>query len=148
MHVRVTQKSTNLDFMRSIAVLLVVGAHSCLYLGHPEYCGWAGITGVSIFFVHTTLVLMWSLERDEHVGRFYLRRSFRIYPLWLAVLACVLLMRLPQYPPDYAFHWPHPQELLGNILLVGNLRGGVGLVGASWTLPIEMQMYLFLPFLF
>ena len=141
-------KTVNLDFMRSVAVLLVVGAHLSLYTGFGAYNGWSGITGVCMFFVHTTLVLMWSLERDDHVGHFYLRRAFRIYPLWLAVLGLVLLLHLPQFPPDLVFHWPTRHELLFNVLLLGNLKYGTSLVGASWTLPIEMQMYLFLPFLF
>ncbi len=143
-----THKTVNLDFMRSIAVMLVVGAHTSLYTGFGAYNGWSGLTGVCMFFVHTTLVLMWSLERNEHVGQFYLRRMFRIYPLWLAVLALVLILHLPQFPPDFVFHWPSARELLFNVLLLGNLKYGTLLVGASWTLPIEVQMYLFLPFLF
>lgn len=147
MAARANHKSTNLDFMRSVAVLLVVGAHTLLYTGSAAY-GWSGITGVCMFFVHTTLVLMWSLERDDHVGRFYLRRIFRIYPLWWAVLGIVIALHLPQFPPEFRFHRPAKQELLGNVLLLNNLRGGVDLVGASWTLPVEVDMYLFLPFLF
>lgn len=67
--------------MRSVAVLCVVIAHGLTYLGLPAIAGWSGITGVCFFFVHTSLVLMFSLERDPEVGSFYLRRMFRIYPL-------------------------------------------------------------------
>ncbi len=140
----------NLDFLRSMAVSLVVVAHGMLYLqrGHT---GFLGITGVCMFFVHTTLVLMGSLERDPHAGRFYLRRAFRIYPLWLLVLATTVLFAIPISPataPVFAFVRPDWRDLLGNATLTMNVYGYSDLVGASWSLPLEMQMYLFLPFLF
>ena len=142
---------TNLDFMRSVAVLLVASAHLLLYTGHVKLDGWSGITGVCIFFVHTSLVLMWSLERDPHVGRFYVRRAFRIYPLWIVVLLLTILVRLPMsplYAPAFVFYQPHLKEFIANLLLVFNLSKGANVVGASWSLPLEVQMYLFLPFLF
>jgi len=141
----------NLDVLRSVAVLLVAGSHLLLYNGYAGRLGWSGLTGVCFFFVHTSLVLMWSLERDPHVGRFYIRRAFRIYPLWLAVLALVLLVHIPIAPPaapHFGFHMPHGMELVAEILLLFNLRYGANVVGASWSLPIEVQMYVLLPFLF
>ena len=146
-----SRNSVNLDFIRSVAVLLVATSHLLLYTGHLAWAGWSGITGVCIFFVHTSLVLMWSLERDSHVGRFYIRRVFRIYPLWIALLLLTLWSRLPMSPelaPAFRYvdvgHW----EVLANLLLVQNLWFGSRVAGVSWTLPIEVQMYLFLPFLF
>jgi peptidoglycan/LPS O-acetylase OafA/YrhL len=139
--------AVNLDFLRSVAVLLVVHAHWTVYTGRAGQDGWSGITGVCMFFVHTSLVLMWSLERDPRVGHFYVRRAFRLYPLWLVVLAIVLLFHLPQ-SPEFHFRMPGLREILFNAALLCNLRFGPNLVGASWTLPIEVQMYLFLPFLF
>ena len=141
----------NLDFLRSVAVLLVMFAHIFLYTGHVNWDGWSGITGVCMFFVHTSLVLMWSLERDPHVWRFYIRRIFRIYPLWLVVLFLTLAVHLPIAPiyvPEFRFFAPGLRDLFENIFLVFNLSGGAKVVGASWTLPIEVQMYLVLPVLF
>ena len=141
----------NLDFLRSIAVVLVALSHLMLYTGHLDEIGWSGITGVCFFFVHTSLVLMWSLERDPHAGRFYIRRIFRIYPLWLAILFLTLAFRVPTAPfyvPQFRFFMPGLKELVENITLTCNLGKGARVVGASWTLPIEVQMYLLLPFLF
>jgi len=141
----------NLDFIRCIAVILVATVHTMLYTGHIDRVGWAGTTGVGIFFVHTTLVLMMSLERDPHLWRFYVRRAFRIYPLWLAVLAIYLLFHVPMSPPfapAFGFHPPGYHELLANILLTFNFKYQANVVCASWTLPYEVQMYLVLPALF
>lgn len=143
---------SNLDFIRSVAVLLVVMAHVTLYTGHfPSAIGWLGHAGVYIFFVHTSLVLMWSMERDPDTGRFYLRRIFRIFPLWLVVLAAYLLLRIPASPvlaPAFGVYHPSAGEVLANIFLLFDLRYGPNIVGASWSLPLEVQMYVVLPFLF
>jgi len=145
----------NLDFVRSIAVLAVMASHTALY-GPFQHnvlstLGWVGITGVGFFFVHTSLVLMWSLERDPHVGRFYIRRIFRIYPLWLMIFGLYIAFHIPASPifaPHFGFHMPQGQQWLWEILLLDNIRFAYPVVGASWTLPLEVQMYLLLPYLF
>lgn len=144
----------NLDLMRSFAVTLVVACHVLTYSPHfrPAYPVWfIGLLGVFLFFTHTTLVLMWSLDRDPHTLRFYLRRAFRIYPLWIAVLAASVLVHLPTsplYAPNFGFQHAGRRELLENLTLTFNLDRGCHLIGASWSLPIEVQMYVVLPFLF
>src|SRR5215475_12688960 len=92
--------SANLDLLRAIAVLLVLTQHLMvrLYIDHvwwiPSNClGWFGVL---LFFVHTTLVLMESLERQQEgiFGPFYLRRFFRIYPLSIFAVAVVCWFHL------------------------------------------------------
>jgi len=96
-----TDSSANLDLLRSIAVLLVLGEH-LFRRNQIETIGWVHVTslgmfGVLLFFVHTSLVLMQSMERSRLEGRpllknFFTRRAFRIYPLSIiAVLAAVAL---------------------------------------------------------
>ena len=147
----------NLDFIRSVAVLLVIFTHVRTYTHRqifPSQWVWfLGLIGVFIFFTHTALVLMWSLERDPAPLNFYLRRIFRLYPLWLVVLFLSLAIRLPTSPyfaPQFRFFRPGGWEVLQNALLVMNLFGaGVArVIGASWSLPVEAQMYVVLPFLF
>src|SRR5579875_3289367 len=113
------QKNANMDLMRSVAVFLVMLSHLLVYTHSYRHAGRAlwfvGILGVSMFFVHTTLVLMWSLERDPHTIRFYVRRAFRIYPLWLVVLGLTVLLRYPASPafaPAFAFYRPSVSEFV------------------------------------
>ena len=86
--------SPNLDALRACAVGFVVLSHIPYFVGWEDP-GWyrikaLGHLGVAMFFVHTTLVLMMSLERSGHAaGPFLIRRFFRIFPLSMAV---VLLM--------------------------------------------------------
>lgn len=141
----------NLDVLRSFAVLSVVLAHLVEYRKWHIGLDWLGFTGVCLFFVHTCLVLMWSLERDPHSGRFYIRRWFRLFPLWIVVLTLVVLFKIPTSPvaaPNFAYIAPSISEYVVNAAMLFNLRFGPRIVGASWSLPIEAQMYILLPLLF
>ena len=105
-----------------------------------------------MFFVHTSLVLMFSLERARLEGAalffsFYTRRIFRIYPLSMVY---VLLIYFIHYAPDLPLvhqAWTH-RELFANLTLTLNLLGAQSFSPVLWTLPLQVQMYLFLPFLF
>src|SRR5579862_7304253 len=73
--------SSNLDMIRAMAVLSVFFAHlHDLLAGNHALLGWhLAQMGVLIFFVHTSMVLMLSLERTKLEGKalfgaFYLRR--------------------------------------------------------------------------
>jgi peptidoglycan/LPS O-acetylase OafA/YrhL len=158
--------SGNLDLLRSLAVLAVMLDHlipTLLRCGVPVSATLAALTahvgqaGVLAFFVHTSLVLMFSLERlaaespaslDRHtVGRFYVRRLLRIYPLALVCIALVLAFDLP------AMTWREtppvtPAVVLANLLLVQNLVTGQSVLGPLWSLPYEVEMYVVLPALF
>jgi peptidoglycan/LPS O-acetylase OafA/YrhL len=89
----------NLDFLRSLAVSLVITDHALLFAGirqiGPFSTTWLGGAGVYLFFVHTTAVLMWSLERNSGLLAFYVRRALRIYPLAIATLLAGIVLRLP-----------------------------------------------------
>src|ERR1039458_2003212 len=116
------------------------------------------VTGVSrdkyivpIFFVHTSLVLMWSLERKPHILDFYIRRIFRIYPLAIASILVLVVLHIPTMQNingDTYFQMPGLKVFTANILLIQNVLGGSNVIGVLWTLPLEIQMYFLLPFLF
>jgi peptidoglycan/LPS O-acetylase OafA/YrhL len=138
--------SPNLDVLRAIAVLLVVASHIGFNLG------WGGSSydieavgrvGVAIFFVHTSLVLMQSLQRTGAAPlSFYVRRAFRIYPL---AVVMVLLVAVGNWLGGIPFTgW----GIVSNLLLVQNLTGHESILAPMWSLPYEVQMYLVLPALF
>lgn len=145
----------NLDLLRSIAVLLVVVEHTLISLHVLWIKGWdiqwVGVVGVFMFFVHTSLVLMWSLERKPQILSFYVRRAFRIYPLAIAATLAIVVFHIPtlQNPLGETFFIAPPiTTIVSNLLLVQNLAWGGNILGVMWTLPIEMDMYFLLPFLF
>ena len=152
------EQSVNLDVLRATAVILVVVSHLSQVLARMGFGTrlWAvaglGYFGVFLFFIHTSLVLMMSLERLHKSGsavtaRFYVRRAFRIYPLSMLTVFVVLALRIPAYldRPFVAFSAP---AMWANLLLVQNIFRQPEAIGPFWSLPYEVQMYLILPFLY
>jgi peptidoglycan/LPS O-acetylase OafA/YrhL len=93
-----TRRFGVLDGLRAIAILLVFTAH----LRGDLWPGIHGATGVTLFFVLSGYLITTLLLREEaRFGKvdfraFYVRRTFRIYPLYLGVIAlyCVLILGL------------------------------------------------------
>jgi peptidoglycan/LPS O-acetylase OafA/YrhL len=154
---------TNLDLLRSLAVLSVVAAHMRIECVQFHVCSEnlavrsfmhnLSITGVMFFFVHTCLVLMLSMHRAPDLDRgrnFLVRRAFRIYPLCWAGILLVLATGLngEGYNSPQSFGLG---VIASNFLLVQNIlpiHGGVSILGPTWSLAWEVQMYLVLPFFF
>jgi peptidoglycan/LPS O-acetylase OafA/YrhL len=154
--------SSNLDLLRAIAVLLVLAQH--LFYKLPA--GWLpwiagrspGLFGVLLFFVHTSLVLMFSMQRSGLRGapllkNFYTRRIFRVYPLALVAVISVLALRLnsdvngvPGLSHDPTT--PTARTIVAHVLLIQNIAEVKSNPNVLWSLPFEVQMYVVLPSLF
>lgn len=155
--VRPSTESANLDFLRAYAVLFVYFGHLLQTLHITSVAGRITIfdiaqTGVLIFFVHTSLVLMLSLERLQVVGWrlfacFYVRRVFRIYPLSVVTVLAMIAGHVPAFPTQI-YSPPGWPTLLSNLTLTQNLSGRPSVPAPLWSLPFEVQMYVVLPFIF
>lgn len=129
------QRSTAIDAVRGVAILLVVAYHCA---GLPG--GW---TGVDLFFVLSGY-LIGGLLIDNRSSRsyyttFYARRFLRIVPLYAIFLFAVgvttglglPLWRYLTFTQNFAWN--------ANGLL------GAGPTGLTWSLAVEEQFYLLLP---
>jgi len=157
-----TQDDPNLDFLRTMAVLFVVASHVAYFFGIVTVATLSvvliGVFGVLIFFVHTSLVLMFSLERQwNQRGKhglfpmFMVRRCFRIFPLSIIVLVSIIAFHVPQatlVPGRFEALNATPWDIVSNLALIQNLARRDSILTVMWSLPYEMQMYLFLPWLF
>jgi peptidoglycan/LPS O-acetylase OafA/YrhL len=159
-----TGHSSNLDILRSVAVLTVFLTHflqitaGCKVGDHFAYgveTYSLGHVGVLIFFVHTSLVLMQSLERTGAgltdwplIRYFYIRRAFRIYPLSVCLVVLSITFSIPQNALGTPYTWYGAKWVLRNLLLIQNLADNNVVSGPMWSLPYEVQMYLALPILF
>jgi peptidoglycan/LPS O-acetylase OafA/YrhL len=146
--------SSNLDLLRSIAVFFVVLSHLLIeesFYGNGMYSTQTlGTLGVLIFFVHTCLVLMLSLERQAikenqfpKTFPFLVARAFRIYPLSIVVVSLVAVSAWVSSDSP-----PSGGTVLSNLLLIQNLTEHDSIPPVLWSLPFELQMYLFLPALY
>jgi peptidoglycan/LPS O-acetylase OafA/YrhL len=140
----------NLDLLRAFAVSLVLVAHVANTI-HIRGVIPMGHLGVLFFFVHTSLVLMMSLDRMNLSGgalylSFAIRRIFRIYPLAIFAVVIVAVAHIPPVPwADTRYAWRGCGWFLANLFLIQNLFNVKSAIGVLWTLPFELQMYLFLP---
>lgn len=148
--------STNLDVLRSLAVLVVFIYHilSILRGSYEAINDAAAHFGVVLFFVHTSCVLMGSLESlnpdaPQWAMRFYVRRAFRIYPLSMFIVIFAFVSRAP------VAAWVGPaglpataKTIAANLLLVQNIVHQPVVSGPMWSLPLEVDMYLVLPLVF
>lgn len=144
-----------IDGWRGVAILLVVMVHasqSCGNSGHGLFLlPWSegvfnsGSRGVQLFFILSAFTLFNSSYRrfktDAHPRRdFYLRRAFRILPLWLLVVA--IYRHLGDKPFSVA--------LLNASFFFGFVRfdESLELVPVGWSLFVEETFYLMLPIIF
>jgi peptidoglycan/LPS O-acetylase OafA/YrhL len=146
-----------LDGLRGLAILVVL-IHNASGLDAagslPEklwlFVVGAGWIGVQLFFVLSgfliTGILLDNRDKPRALRTFYLRRSFRIFPLYYAFLIGRFLI-LPLFVPSLAV--PGGEQLwfwlyLSNWALVvtGTSVGGMG---HFWSLAVEEQFYLLWP---
>jgi peptidoglycan/LPS O-acetylase OafA/YrhL len=145
-----------LDALRGLAALLVVLYHLLLVpqpnlpvspLLRPFIL--SGRTGVVLFFVVSAFTLCLSSstrkEKSHPVRAFYIRRVFRIVPLYY-VLLLVTVWR------DSHFSGLHysVSDIARCLTFTFNFVPGKseGIVQASWTLGVEMLFYLLFPLFF
>lgn len=128
-----------LDGLRALAVLVVVGVHT----GVPAFAG--GAIGVDVFFVLSGYLIT-RLLRESHptLREFYMRRFWRLTPplaLMLAVYVVVYSILVPGYP-----HWR--DALLSLFYLTDYSRAFWHLptyVAHTWSLSVEEHFYLLWP---
>jgi peptidoglycan/LPS O-acetylase OafA/YrhL len=142
-----------LDGLRAIAILLVFTGHQRGDLWPPLH----GATGVTLFFVLSGFLITTLLLREEdRFGRvdfaaFYVRRTFRIYPMFLGTIAlyCVLILglgmdaeRRPLWVENlpYIVWFPEHLPFFRTTDLYPAFSG-------AWSIGIEEKFYLVWPVL-
>jgi peptidoglycan/LPS O-acetylase OafA/YrhL len=139
-----TKRIPSLDGIRAFSVLFVILGHAGKTL--PSFLlpiTYFADFGVRTFFVISGYLITGLLLRRAtggiHLGRFYMRRSLRIFPaayFYMAVMTFVGWAELSRtniitaltYTQDFS---PHPQWLFGHL----------------WSLGVEEQFYFLWPFL-
>lgn len=142
------QRQPGLDLLRALAIIAVVIYHCGIFgFALPNQWHRFGWIGVDLFFVLSGYLiggqLLAPMARGDSIklGRFFARRALRIMPAYFVVLAIYFslpsLREFPEISPFWKF-----------LISVQNidLHGGTSFSHA-WSLAIEDQFYLALPFL-
>jgi peptidoglycan/LPS O-acetylase OafA/YrhL len=162
-----------LDGLRGAAILLVVVWHYFYFYPDPnhhptallpklyvyfERCIAAGWSGVDLFFVLSGFliggILLEVRTSPSYFGTFYLRRFFRIIPVYYAWIALYILLFLGFAFARHADTLGEPKiwyEVGAQFVFFQNLGfvhySGVGSAWftATWSLAVEEQFYLVAP---
>lgn len=148
-------KRGDIDGLRAIAVLAVIGFHA--FPNHVR----GGFIGVDVFFVISGFLISQIILRDLEAGsfslvNFYVRRARRIFPALTAVLlACLLFGGLVLFPPDFSLLGRETgagAAFAANLLFwyeTGYFDRAAELKPLLhlWSLGIEEQFYLVWPLL-
>ena len=157
-----------LDGLRGIAILSVVAWHYFaihMQLGAHGFFSFAGRifgltwSGVDLFFVLSGFliggILLDQRESDNYFKVFYTRRICRIVPLYYCVLLLFLLSfslgptftgKVPQLYDKWIPPWCY-FTFTQNFAMFARGDFGPGWLGVTWSLAIEEQFYLLLPFI-
>jgi peptidoglycan/LPS O-acetylase OafA/YrhL len=145
-----------IDALRGIAAFSVVLYHLTLIpqpnLILPQWASryvMSGGMGVTLFFVVSAFCLCLSMRMHEQepspVRHFYLRRIFRIVPLFYVWVIVTLVRDRLLFKSTHSF-----PEVLLSLFFGFNFFPGKheGFVWAGWTLGVEMVFYLFFPLIY
>ncbi len=156
-----------LDGLRFIAFLAVFISHAFsqnwddyLALGFPKLLAFvaargvaSGGNGVPLFFVLSSYLITTLLLREHEkygvirLKDFYVRRALRIWPLYFAFIAAVLIfaprgsqaaMQVSALPPYLLF-------LANWSFLLPAAAAGAGVAGILWSVSVEEQFYALWP---
>jgi len=131
-----------IELFRGLAAFMVMIYHYAIYIGYVEYFHFLG-TGVDLFFVISGFVFARQIyEGTDKFSVFFIRRFFRIYPLYLFSLLVALW--LIEKTNDYGWIFIKHLFFLGT---TKNFYEAMFFNEVYWTLPIEMEFYLLVPLL-
>lgn len=145
---------SHINSLRGIAILMVILVHVSQLFGFKtsferelfDY----GKMGVQLFFIASAYTLCLSShyreKEDNHILKFYIRRYFRIFPIYyLGIVIYYLLNFYLKNPDDYTL-----KNILSNVFFIHGLIPSANntIVPGGWSIGAEMLFYLFFPFLF
>lgn len=154
------KKYDYIDALRALAILGVVAVHASQLI--PNLNPVLGVVfnygqlGVQLFFIASAMTLCMSMESrsGENVKYFYLRRLFRIAPLFYVAIVFYFLWRTAKF--FYAngnLTVPDGYTITGLLSTITFIHGFFPkdfnfYVPGGWSIATEMMFYLIFPFLY
>lgn len=150
------QYRPDIDGLRAISVLLVLFFHANIF-GISS-----GFIGVDIFFVISGYLITSGIQNNLEKNKFsfvefFKRRLWRLQPVFIALLLVTALMTTATYLPDDYLRYTESAQFATQLranqyfsgLETGYFAQDSGLMPLlhTWSLSIEWQWYLLLPFL-
>jgi peptidoglycan/LPS O-acetylase OafA/YrhL len=135
--VQTKKRLRELDFLRGIAIILVIFRHQLLF----DFLKTMGWIGVDLFFVLSGFLVSGLLFKEYqkfgsiNTKLFLIRRGFKIYPIYYLTLIGYLL-------PKILLHKLDLTKVFYDLIFIQNYTMGWGyLYTASWSLAVEEHFY-------
>lgn len=132
------QRLRQLDFLRGLAILLVLLRHQQLF----EFTSRIGWIGVDLFFVLSGFLVSRLLFKEYikygniKPSRFLIRRGFKIYPIYYLFYP-VYFLHIKEFKPFSI------KAISPDILFIQNFVYGWGYANeSSWSLAVEEHFYI------
>lgn len=152
-----------LNALRFFAAALVVVMHTHNNMGQAglvQLPAWPvlfkGLTAVSFFFVLSGFLITYLLLQEQagsgsiSIRHFYLRRVFRIWPLYFIIVTAGMLFYwklVPALHLHFENDYPHSLAILLYTFFLANLMSSLyhvgGMLHIAWSISVEEQFYLF-----
>ncbi len=161
MRIRAQDENNNFTLLRLLLALAVVFGHFKLLSGteYPSFPFNLADAAVDCFFVVSGFLITLSYERTRGVWPFYIRRFFRLYPMYACIVliqAAIMMEMLPGGPfsaPGSTVRYLAANLAFANFLQydIGGVVHGLAVPGLNpslWTLKIEIGFYAIVPLIF
>ena len=134
-----------LDGLRTVSILLVIVGH----MNDPFWGPIEGSTGVIMFFVISGFLITSLLIREEErsgrvsLSSFYIRRIFRIVPMYMLALAVMSVLIFVAHQGDassFAYRLPFLLTFNGEFVQYGTFVH-------AWSIGVEEKFYILWPLL-
>ena len=147
-----TENYVGLDFLRALAIFVVYFYHNLVLFPHPEWLasvakfGWVG---VDLFFALSGFLIASQLFAKVVAGQkislrdFFIKRFFRIMPVFFVVLGLYFIFPVLRENPSLAPLWKF-LSFTQNLGLDRTTQSGFS---HAWSLCVEEQFYLLFPLL-
>ncbi|CUI16111.1 Uncharacterized 39.9 kDa protein in amylase 3'region [Candidatus Protochlamydia naegleriophila] len=147
-----------LDALRGIAALAIVILHNYQMLNaktgftYPDWLHkliFSGHSGVTIFFIISGFVIAYSVRKSfisfHYCKLFFIKRSIRLDPpywitLFVMISSSLLFAKLVAKQDESVFQ---NAEIISNIFYLQGFFDHSSINPVSWTLCMELQLYLF-----
>ena len=171
MEIKGSNRLEYLDSARGLAAISVVWGHFLFQYGiqdsipviaySPLRIFYNAIPAVSFFFVLSGMVLSYKYfarPLQLNYKQYFITRIFRIYPAFLVVLLLSFIIQFFWYKQiitspqiatgrDFWSETISSVKLLKEAALFSNISGSSALVSQRWSVIVEMQISLLIPFM-
>jgi peptidoglycan/LPS O-acetylase OafA/YrhL len=151
-------RENNFDLLRLVAAIQVLFQHAISHLEINNLNKFTNILshfpGVLMFFTISGFLIFSSFDRNKDLKKYFINRFLRLFPaLWfcfLITLGLLLFFNIIAFNDIFSWtiiKWIFTQVTVFQFWTPDVLRSwGVGTPnGSLWTIPVELQFYIFLP---